>query len=267
MIDFHNHILPGIDDGAKDLETSISMLRYANEQGITDVVNTVHYQHPKMNDKNISIDYIQDEISKLQVLLDNQKIPINIHIGAEVYYLPNLSEIVKDPLSTFGNGKYMLIEFPFLGFPIGYEDELFNLNMKGTIPVIAHPERYREVHLDLDIVQGFVDKGYVAQLDAGSLLGHFGNDVKECAFKIVNSGLFHLIGSDAHNNKKRNFCLGEIINLGNEVIEENKKTIFISNPNCIIIGEPVSDIICDRVNKNRETFFDRYFSSVVDFFK
>ena len=95
MIDFHNHVIPKIDDGAKDLETSLNMLNHAAEQGITDVVNTVHYQHPKMFNKKVNFEKVKSEIYKLQRQLNKNQIPIKLHFGAEVFYLPNLKEIIE----------------------------------------------------------------------------------------------------------------------------------------------------------------------------
>ena len=101
MIDFHNHILPNIDDGSDSIETSISMLENAAKQGITDVVNTVHYQHPKVDGVDINYEIIVRKTKELQTNLKNHKIPIKLHIGAEVFYLPNLLELKDDPLSYF----------------------------------------------------------------------------------------------------------------------------------------------------------------------
>ena len=98
MIDFHNHILPNIDDGSKSLEVSLKMLECAHNQGITDVVNTVHFQHPKVEGFDISYDSIKRATSDLQKELDDIKLPIKLHIGAEVYYQPNLLKIKDNPL-------------------------------------------------------------------------------------------------------------------------------------------------------------------------
>ena len=86
MIDFHNHVLPNVDDGSKSLDMSLSMLRYAAEQGITDVVNTVHFQHPKVETDDISIKRIQREVEQLQTELDKNGIEIHLHSGAEVFF-------------------------------------------------------------------------------------------------------------------------------------------------------------------------------------
>ena len=87
MIDFHNHILPNIDDGACSIEESLTMIKCAAEQGIEDIVNTVHFQHPKVEGFNITYDSISNEVSKLQKILNHKKIPIKIHIAVSYTHL------------------------------------------------------------------------------------------------------------------------------------------------------------------------------------
>ena len=259
MIDFHNHILPNIDDGAKNIEVSINMLREAHRQGITDVVNTVHYQHPKMEGKKIDQRIIEKSTLEVQHILDNENINVRIHIGAEVFFLPNLPEIIEDPITTIGNGKYMLIEFPIMQFPINYEETLFQLCLNNVTPIIAHPERYREVQFDLNKLERLFDRGYLVQLDAGSILGHFGKECKKTALKIIDSGLYHLIGSDAHNDKIRNFCLEGLRELKIPNIEDNAKILFFDNPNKLINGEPLLDLMRTDVNSLKKSSIKRFF--------
>ena len=242
MIDFHNHILPNTDDGSKSLEMSIDMLIEAERQGITDVVNTVHYQHPKMDGKNTNFEYIKSKLEDLQNKVYNIEIDIKLHMGSEVFFLPNLLKISRDPITTMGNGKYMLIEFPLLQFPPNYEKELFDLHLSGITPIIAHPERYRPIQNNVSMMESFFDKGYIIQLDAGSILGHFGANVQKCVNDIINHGWFHLIGSDAHNNLKRNFCLKQVIDLKSKIIINNKNIIFKDNPQNLINGKKLFEL-------------------------
>ena len=129
MIDFHNHVLPGVDDGPKEIDESLDMLRTASKQGITEIVQTVHFQHPKMEGKNVDYDYLIKKVNNLQNQIDQENLNIKIHLSAEVFYLPNLLEISKNPLVTIGDGKYMLIEFKTNIFPTGYEEELYSLQL------------------------------------------------------------------------------------------------------------------------------------------
>ena len=110
MFDFHNHILPNVDDGSTSLEMSLRMLHTAAEQGITDVVNTVHFQHPKVDGKDISVKACLPVLETLQTESDKQGLGIKLHLGAEVFYLPNLLDIREHSMVTMGHGKYMLIE-------------------------------------------------------------------------------------------------------------------------------------------------------------
>ena len=151
MIDFHNHVLPNVDDGPRTMEESISMVKEAANQGITDIIQTVHFQHPKMDKKNTSYNYLKSKIDEFQNEIDKLKIDVKIHLSAEVFYLPNLVEISSNPLLTVGRGKYMLIEFAANIFPTGYESQFYNLQLNGITPIVAHPERYRFVQNDIDI--------------------------------------------------------------------------------------------------------------------
>ena len=207
MIDFHNHLIPQIDDGSKSIEMSIDMLLEAQKQGITDVVSTIHYQHPKMDGKNTEYSFVNDKRLQLQQILDKKKINIKIHLGAEVFYLPNLTKILDNPIVTIGDGKFMLIEFQTKMFPPSYLLELYKVQEMGITPVIAHPERYLGVQENPKLCGEWINRGFVLQLDCGSILGHFKTKCKETAIKLIQEGYIQLIGSDAHNNKKRNFCL------------------------------------------------------------
>ena len=144
MIDIHNHILPNVDDGSKSINMSINMLKHAFEQGVTEVVNTTHFQHPLFIDIDHSVERIEVIKTELQKKLYENHIFIKIHLGYEVYYYDNLLKIIDQPLVTMGNGKYILIEFTPNNIPPSQKQTLFNLKMSGVTPIIAHPERYKD---------------------------------------------------------------------------------------------------------------------------
>jgi len=207
VIDFHNHIIPNVDDGAKSIEMSIEMLKEAQKQGITDVVSTTHFQHPKMDGKNTDYSFINQKYLELRKVMDKNGIDIKIHLSAEVFYLPNLTKILNNPLVTIGNGKFMLIEFQIRELPPNYLNNLFELEKERITPIIAHPERYRAIQKDPNLGVDWCQRGFMMQLDCGSILGHFGEKCKKISMELINKGCIQLIGSDAHNNKIRNFCL------------------------------------------------------------
>ena len=106
MIDFHNHILPGLDDGSKSMEMTLNMLKTASEQGVEKVVNTIHFQHPKMEGKSTDYDYVRGVRDQVLEKAKENDIKIEIDLASEVYYLPNLCELIDNPIITMN--QYML---------------------------------------------------------------------------------------------------------------------------------------------------------------
>ena len=239
MIDFHNHILPNVDDGSKSLEMSLNMLREAERQGITDVLNTVHFQHPKMDTKNVDYTFIETIKDNLQSKIDEVGINIKLHIGAEVFYLPNLMDIKSNKLVGFGHGKYMLIEFYPFHLPPNFNKFFNQLKLSGTTPIIAHPERNSIIQKDINILVKLIYSGYLIQLDAGSLLGHFGPICQNVAKLLLKRNMVHFIGSDAHNDKKRNFCLLPAVDIARSIMGDNVDVLVNDNPRRLISGENI----------------------------
>ena len=256
MIDFHNHILPNVDDGSKSLEMSLSMLKKAAEQGITDVVNTVHYQHPKVETENISFNRIEKELKVIQEELNNNGIPVNLHCGAEVFFLPNLLKIKDDPLATFLHGKYMLIEFQVHQLPYIHKQELFDLKMAGVTPIIAHPERYNDVMKDISIVTEWLEAGCIIQVDAGSALGYLGSGAQKTSERIIKNGWCHILGSDSHNDRGRNFCLKEAVELVRNWIGDEVELLVNNNPEAVIKGKMI-DIDFEYEPRKQSNLFSR----------
>ena len=249
MIDFHNHILPNIDDGSKSLDISIDMIKKAQEQGITDIVNTVHFQHPKVEGENINLDRMEKVRDVLLNEMLKNNLSINIHLGAEVFYLPNLLSIADNPLTTFGSGKYMLIEFHPTNIPESHKTQLFDLKMKEITPIIAHPERYIAVQENINIVSDWLEAGCIIQLDAGSILGYLGKRARIASLEIIENEWCQLIGSDAHDNKSRNFFLKDAINMTSQLLQKDMSKLVNENPRKILDGEPISvDIKYNNLN-------------------
>ena len=112
-----------------------------------------------------------------------------------------------DHLSTFKHGKYMLIEFQTHQFPKDFDQHLYDLKMSGVTPIIAHPERYKPVQNDIEIIEKLINSGCLIQIDAGSILGHFGKNCKVSAEIMLKRNMVHILGSDSHGTGIRNFCL------------------------------------------------------------
>ena len=257
MIDFHNHFLPGLDDGSKSWEMTIDMLKNAENQGVEVAVNTVHYKHPKLDLSNVNEKNINNRLKKLKQLLKENSIDIEVYSFAEVYYSPNMIEIVKDPLAMISN-RYILIEFPTIQFPIGFEKQLYDICLEGIVPIIAHPERYRQVQSDIDILDPLIKMGCIIQIDGGSLIGQFGEKCKLVSKDLIKRGFCHIIGSDAHNNSKRNFCLSDSFQACRNIAKDSYK-LFKDNPFRVINGQPVVnlDALHTSISNKKLSLLDR----------
>lgn len=249
MIDFHNHVIPQIDDGAKTKEMALAMLRKAQEDGITCVVNTVHYQHPKMTDSNTEYNYILEQTEKLQKVLKENNIAINIISFSEVYFRHNLSGLVNNPLNIIKD-KYMLIEFENYAFPEKYQETLFKLQTKGITPIIAHPERYAPIQRDNSILNDWIEKDYIIQITCGSITGNFGKKSYDTAHEMLKNGQCHLIGSDAHNDRGRNFKLKECLSIIQEKYGAENKSILLRNSENLLDGLPLKKTLKIKRNKS-----------------
>jgi len=258
MIDFHNHILPNIDDGACSIEESLKMIKCAAEQGIEDIVNTVHFQHPKVEGFNITYNSISNEVSKLQKILNHKKIPIKIHIGSEVFYLPNLLDIIENPLATIGQGNYMLIEFPVDNLPESHRKVLFDLKMKGVTPIIAHPERYKKVQDNINIVYDWLQSGCLIQVTAASILGKMGKHAEVASKTIIKQNWCQILGSDAHNSARRNFSLKSALITAEEISGNDLNSLVYENPKCVIDGKKINTDKIENKIELKSYFWNKF---------
>jgi protein-tyrosine phosphatase len=214
MIDIHTHILPGVDDGAGNIGVSLEIAREAEKQGIKTIVATPHYME---NRYKLSRTETEKRVSELQKAIDRKGIDIKILAGAEVYITADLGKKMKKGLiSTVNNTRYVLVETPLSHIPDYTDSVLYDLKVMGYIPVMCHPERYQAIMEDPNILLDWLKGGIYAQLDAGSLLNHFGHEVRETAELLVRHNLVQFIGSDVHSTGLRRECLAD----GVEVLRE-----------------------------------------------
>jgi len=256
MIDIHNHILPNVDDGSKSTEESLAMLKTAIDQGITDVVSTVHFQHPKMEKMNTDYGSLEKKIQLLQNKIGDK---IKIHLGAEVYFLPNLLDVKKHNFTVFNHGKYMLIEFQSYYNHPNYEFELQKLKISGTTPIIAHPERSLIFRKDINKLIKLIEIGCLLQINGGSLLGFFGKKCQAFTKKILCRDMVHFIASDSHNIRSRNFCLNEAYSCAFKLIGSKATALVYDNPKKVLSGQDIHRLSVKEENILKQ-FLNKYLS-------
>jgi protein-tyrosine phosphatase len=201
MIDFHSHILPYIDDGSKNFDMSLDMLKLAIDEGTEYICATSHFIPGELElDKEV---YFK-RLSNLEYLCSLKDVNINILPAVELYIHPDLPRLYKEKkIWGINKTQYLLIELPMQQFPMYTEEVMYELRLQGAVPILAHPERNFRIMKEVALLENLVEQGMLAQVNAGSLLGIYGKDIKEFAEHLVGRNLIHLVGSDAHDDIRR----------------------------------------------------------------
>lgn len=197
--DLHCHILPGMDDGVSNWDEAIAMAKNAVKSGAVRVIATPHVMRGVYSG---TTDDIKSKVAELKVHLWDSGIPLAVTPGAEVYLASGTArEYRAGRLPTIGDSGYLLVELPPLHLPAYVRSELHDLRAAGAGVILAHPERNREICRNRDIILELRDSGVLFQINAGSLMGVFGRQARDCAEFLLKEGLTHFIGSDAHSGQ------------------------------------------------------------------
>lgn len=230
MTELHCHILPNIDDGAKDIKASINLLKLEKENNVKRLVYTPHF---KSYEKSLDQFILEREKSsdELSTVLTESLTIQNTKLGAEVYLTPDLIELDMTKL-CIEDTNYMLIEFSQEFNSSWIEDVLYEAELQGIVPIIAHIERYPYAMEDLSFVSELIDKGCIIQTNAPTILR--GDKCSKLIIKMISWGLIHIIASDTHSVHRRPPKLQEAFNciskkLNEDVsrkLEQNAEDIF-----------------------------------------
>ncbi|MCF7616345.1 MULTISPECIES: tyrosine-protein phosphatase [Bacillus subtilis group] len=210
MIDIHCHILAALDDGARCMNDSIEMAKKAVSQGVHTIIATPHHRAGICEHEE---EEILAGVSALKARLKQENIPLNILPGQEIRLYGELKDdLVRGRLLSLSNTKYVLIELPYHHVPRYAEKLLFDIQLNGFIPVIAHPERNMEIMENPNLLYRLVKNGAYVQVTCSSLAGRFGRNIKKLARRFIEADLVHFIASDAHNLTTRSFLFDELEN-------------------------------------------------------
>jgi protein-tyrosine phosphatase len=205
MVDLHCHILPGVDDGAVDLADTLDMARAAVEQGCRAVVATSHLWEGMFG---TSPELLEDEYPATVEAIRNEGIPLEVFSGAENHFLGGDPERFAEIAVPIGEAaRYVLLDFAMGDVPPGMSEMIAALADRKRCAVIAHPERNRSLQADPAPIADWIAGGAVIQVNAPSLLGIHGDSAKACAEYLLEQGAAHALASDAHDLKRRPFCL------------------------------------------------------------
>jgi len=236
IFDIHNHILWGVDDGSKNIDMSLRMLKQAEESGTTDVILT---PHNKPNRRNIYRSEMLELMNMLKKACVREGIGINLYPGNEIYYRMDVGERLETgKAATMAGSHYVLLEYNPMDdwdyIKRGADDML----ARGYRPIIAHVERYVNVMKDMERVYDLTEKGCYLQVNSGSIMGSFGWKVKSDARNLLKEGVVSFVASDAHEDTKRTMRMDKCIRyLCKKYGEDFVTTTFETNPMHIINDE------------------------------
>ena len=251
IVDIHSHILPGIDDGSKSIKMSIDMIKRSYEEGTRDIIATPHFRRGCFD---TPYNEVKDIVKYFNSLIKEEGLDIRIHYGQEVYYSDKMIEdLEKGFIGTINGGRYLLLEFPMRKIPSEAIDYIYELSIRGIIPIIAHPERYSDVIRKPEVLNDFIEEGCLFQLNAGSIRGDFGKDSKRVAEALIKNGVYSFIGSDAHNDRSRRTGIREECK---EVFKSNiaLRKIFMENSIKLLNNDEI-EFTGNLIRKKRGLFF------------
>jgi tyrosine-protein phosphatase YwqE len=197
--DLHSHLLPGIDDGSPDETTSLELIRGMRELGYSKLITTPHIMWDMYRNNN---DVINEKLAALQSKLASEKINVELKAAAEYFLDDHVAGLVKEsqPLLTI-SGNMVLVEFSMAHASMSLKDILFDMQMQGYQPVIAHPERYIYLEHAKEFYTELKDIGCLFQLNILSLGNGYGKSVQELANYLVKKEFYDLAGTDLHHHR------------------------------------------------------------------
>jgi len=243
LIDTHIHMVPGVDDGARDMDMAIQMLHLAKNEGVNEMILTPHFNSPRYDNRSVMANY-----NMLKDYIQTNKIDFEIHLGNEIYLSEeDIAAIVTGQAYTMASSRYLLIELPFHQFYPFHEMMIHDLLENGYRIILAHVERYQIFEDKLQLLQEFVKKGIYCQITADYIIN---KKTRKRAFKLIKSGLIHIVASDGHNIATRPPFMKAAYDIVYKTFgRECAQFLFVENPKLVIVDSVIRDAPIQQIKK------------------
>lgn len=263
--DIHNHVLPGVDDGAQTLDDSLRMIEQAVHAGISHICATPHLtaysSEGSVQQHHIAVHHL------LREELHKRGIPIELSVGCELYYTSEFPQVANMPLFSYQqSSRCVLVELPPTEAPPWFADVCFDIMMKGISVLLAHPERNMALMRNPFTLAKYVRMGILTQVTAGSLAGKYGQDIRDFAMRIVQANACAVVACDAHDTFRRPFsditpaydelCTTVGTGIANTLCSSNPMALLHGEELRILpFGEEQEQILLKPKKKKRFLFF------------
>jgi protein-tyrosine phosphatase len=249
MIDLHSHILPGIDDGAHNLEESLEMARLYAKRGFRQVVVTPHAVTDSLSE-DLARSIVR-QVAKLNAILREQEIDLELKTGMEVALTPEVPDFLNQGLLLpLAGSRYVLIEPPFENLPINWEQIFFNIISRGYRILLAHPERCGQLARKPALFDRLIETGVYLQVNWGSLIGQHGRPSLKTARYLLRKGYIHCLATDSHDARQRNAA--PVHQASRKVAEwagrNNLSLLAIANPTRVVADQPLEAMDVSETN-------------------
>lgn len=239
MIDFHTHIIPNIDDGARNIDETFNLIQEAKNVGFDGIVLTSHYMEnyyeTGVKERDIWVKVIKDNLIE-------KGIKTNLYLANEIYLADNIMDLlIEGKASTINNTSYVLFEMPLNSEPMNLYNVIYSLQENKLIPVLAHPERYSFIQKEPEFIYELVEKGVLMQSNYGSILGQYGEKAKIVLTKLLKGNLIHFLGSDVHRQNT-------IYKMLPQALEEIKNIVGVDKLNKLTTINPKLALDNKRIN-------------------
>lgn len=258
MIDLHCHILPGIDDGAENMEEAIEMARISVDQGFSAVVATPHYGSGKYLSQIGDVLRLVEELNRE---LEARNIKLTVFPGMEI----RITADVLDSLSTgkilsINRGRYVLLELPMMQVPAGFENFIRMMINSGKKVVLAHPEKNLEIQRHPEIIYrlltAFNPGDLLMQITADSITGESGLSALSTSKYLLENDLAHIVATDAHSATGRPPMISGALNLVSSIVGDERARKMVSDwPKSVVSGVRANFDVSPRKTTQKKGFF------------
>ena len=257
MIDLHSHILPCLDDGARNMDEALEMCRIAETDGIHTIIASPHCGNGVYNNDEKTILPVLESIKEA---VREKGIYVKIIPSVEIHINPEIVTFFKQNSRLLLGGRYVFLELPSQSIPLYTGEFLFKMKLKGFIPIITHPERNTIIQSDTSVLKKWVEGGTIVQVTAMSLTGEFGEKVRKVSLKMVQSGLVHFIATDAHSPNRRKPILSKGRKVLEEILDSNQAKAMVEDiPRKILNGEVIESMEIQNSSRTSSSFISRFF--------